>query len=63
MTIHLAPVNIDFKSSRDHSKWVVAVEGKANQTWTCIGDINRAVSTCFFAKKKYKSELIKLVCK
>ncbi|EGI64312.1 Deoxyribonuclease-2-beta [Acromyrmex echinatior] len=43
ISINLAPVNIDFKSSRDHSKWVVAVQGKANRTWTCIGDINRAV--------------------
>ncbi|XP_018051926.1 PREDICTED: plancitoxin-1 [Atta colombica] len=42
ITINLASVNIDFKSSRDHSKWAVAVEGKANRTWTCIGDINRA---------------------
>ncbi|XP_024875742.1 plancitoxin-1 [Temnothorax curvispinosus] len=42
MSIHLKPVDIDFKSSHDHSKWAVAVEGKANRTWVCIGDINRA---------------------
>jgi len=40
--------NIDFKSSHDHSKWAVAIENKANQTWTCIGDINRAVSARIF---------------
>ncbi|XP_018397926.1 PREDICTED: plancitoxin-1 isoform X2 [Cyphomyrmex costatus] len=42
VSINLASVNIDFKSSRDHSKWAVAVQGKTNKTWTCIGDINRA---------------------
>lgn len=35
-------LDINFKSSRDHSKWAVAVENKINQTWVCIGDINRA---------------------
>ncbi|XP_050460084.1 plancitoxin-1 [Cataglyphis hispanica] len=42
VSISLQKFDIDFKSSRDHSKWAVAIEGKVNQTWTCIGDINRA---------------------
>lgn len=42
VSIHLKSVDIDFTSSRDHSKWAVAVDGKNNRTWTCIGDINRA---------------------
>ncbi|XP_070152127.1 plancitoxin-1 isoform X3 [Polyergus mexicanus] len=42
VSISLQAFDIDFKSSRDHSKWAVAIEGKANQTWICIGDINRA---------------------
>ncbi|EZA50029.1 hypothetical protein DMN91_006039 [Ooceraea biroi] len=41
-SIYLKGVDVDFKSSRDHSKWAVSVEGKQNKTWTCIGDINRA---------------------
>jgi len=42
ISINLESIDIGFTSSRDHSKWAVAVEGKANKTWTCIGDINRA---------------------
>ncbi|XP_011871792.1 PREDICTED: plancitoxin-1 [Vollenhovia emeryi] len=43
MSIHLDVVDVDFSSSRDHSKWAVAVDGKkGNRTWVCIGDINRA---------------------
>lgn len=54
MSISLQAFDIDFKSSRDHSKWAVAIEGKVNQTWTCIGDINRAVSMdLLYTKKPY----------
>lgn len=31
-----------YKSSLDHSKWVIT--GKKSASWTCIGDVNRAVS-------------------
>lgn len=31
-----------YKSSKDHSKWVIT--GKSSVPWTCIGDVNRAVS-------------------
>lgn len=41
-SISMQAFDIDFKNTRDHSKWAVTVAGKANQTWTCIGDINRA---------------------
>jgi len=43
-SIHLKEVDLDFKSSHDHSKWAVSVDGKVNKTWVCVGDINRAVS-------------------
>uniref|UniRef100_A0A2S2NYX8 Cell-death-related nuclease 7 n=1 Tax=Schizaphis graminum TaxID=13262 RepID=A0A2S2NYX8_SCHGA len=32
--------NVWYKSSLDHSKWVMT--GKSSVHWTCIGDINRA---------------------
>ncbi|KAH0948837.1 hypothetical protein HN011_011663 [Eciton burchellii] len=41
-SIHLKEVDLDFKSSHDHSKWAVSVDGKVNKTWVCVGDINRA---------------------
>lgn len=31
-----------YKASLDHSKW--AMTDKSSVPWTCIGDINRAVS-------------------
>ncbi|XP_012216163.2 plancitoxin-1 [Linepithema humile] len=63
MSIRLNAVDIDFKSSRDHSKWAVTVEGKTNRTWTCIGDINRADTqytrgggtVCFNNRKIWKN--------
>lgn len=48
MSIHLKEIDINFKSSRDHSKWAVAVDDKANKTWICVGDINRAVREHIF---------------
>ncbi|XP_011636423.1 plancitoxin-1 [Pogonomyrmex barbatus] len=61
--IHLDEIDIDFKSSRDHSKWAVAVQGKGNRTWICIGDINRADTqyvrgggtVCFNNKKVWEN--------
>lgn len=36
--------NVWYKSTKDHSKWVVT--GNSSVHWTCIGDINRAVCLC-----------------
>lgn len=41
-SIKLQAVDINFASSQDHSKWVVAQSNKRNHSWVCIGDINRA---------------------
>ncbi|XP_011163300.2 deoxyribonuclease-2-alpha [Solenopsis invicta] len=41
-SIEVPTIDVGFTSSRDHSKWAVAVEGKANRSWVCVGDINRA---------------------
>ncbi|XP_020291950.1 plancitoxin-1 [Pseudomyrmex gracilis] len=63
MSIYLKEVDINFKSSRDHSKWAVTVDNKANKTWTCVGDINRADTqyirgggtVCFNHQKVWKN--------
>lgn len=34
--------NVSYKSTEDHSKWVVT--SKSSVPWICIGDINRGVS-------------------
>lgn len=34
--------NCSYKSTEDHSKWVIT--SKSSVHWTCIGDINRGVS-------------------
>ncbi|KAF7997726.1 hypothetical protein HCN44_009124 [Aphidius gifuensis] len=41
-SIILNSANVEFKSSRDHSKWAVAMKNIKNKSWICIGDINRA---------------------
>jgi len=46
-SIYLKEIDLNFKSSHDHSKWAVSVNGKVNKTWICVGDINRAVSMHF----------------
>ncbi|XP_078044827.1 deoxyribonuclease II [Augochlora pura] len=38
----LEAANINFLSSRDHSKWAITVTNKTTTQMTCIGDINRA---------------------
>ncbi|XP_012537888.1 plancitoxin-1 [Monomorium pharaonis] len=66
-SIHLntSDDSINFTSSRDHSKWAVAIEGKINRTWVCVGDINRADTqyvrgggtVCFNNKKVWNNYL------
>lgn len=41
-SVLLSAANVDFASSRDHSKWAVTMENRSNKTWTCVGDINRS---------------------
>ncbi|XP_058795768.1 plancitoxin-1 [Phymastichus coffea] len=41
-SISLTEAKVHFKSSHDHSKWAVAIDGKQKATWVCVGDINRA---------------------
>ncbi|XP_012275378.1 plancitoxin-1 [Orussus abietinus] len=38
----LEKANVNFKSTHDHSKWAIVVNNNKNNSWTCIGDINRA---------------------
>ena len=47
LSIKDAETSVSFKETHDHSKWAVTTDldtGK-EQTWICIGDINRAVSS------------------
>ncbi|XP_012152333.1 deoxyribonuclease II [Megachile rotundata] len=41
-SLNLKAADVDFSSSRDHSKWAITVKNKTNHHWVCIGDINRA---------------------
>ncbi|XP_043253763.1 plancitoxin-1 [Colletes gigas] len=38
----LEAANVDFSSSRDHSKWSITVTNKTDVHWVCVADINRA---------------------
>lgn len=42
-SISLKTANVEFHSSRDHSKWAVSADEKKKAYWVCVGDINRAV--------------------
>ncbi|XP_076380498.1 deoxyribonuclease II [Megalopta genalis] len=41
-SLTLEAANIEFSSSRDHSKWAITVTNKTTTHVTCVGDINRA---------------------
>ncbi|KAI4483017.1 hypothetical protein M0804_008072 [Polistes exclamans] len=41
-SVKLHTGDVQFTSSQDHSKWVVAIDNKNNKSWVCVGDINRA---------------------
>ncbi|XP_053986931.1 plancitoxin-1 [Hylaeus volcanicus] len=41
-SLRFEAANIDFTSSRDHSKWAITVTKKAAAHWVCVADINRA---------------------
>lgn len=46
-----------YKSSKDHSKWMIT--DNSSTPWTCIGDINHAVSGLkLFLSKDSKSKCI-----
>ncbi|XP_008547122.1 plancitoxin-1 [Microplitis demolitor] len=40
-SITLNSANVNFRNSRDHSKWAVAQNNRKNRNWVCVGDINR----------------------
>ncbi|XP_014224331.1 plancitoxin-1-like [Trichogramma pretiosum] len=41
-SISLPKAGVSFKSTHDHSKWAVSIDGKSARSWVCVGDINRA---------------------